>query len=130
MKLIITTKANAEDCMFELANEIIDKFKGLNSCAKLENLDEFDLSDLKQNGNSFVYLSKLDINGNVDIDELKRYKRVILLALGASYKDLLKAIFDLEYNENIKACNLYDLADCYIISDKAGTKLLDKIEEE
>ncbi len=128
MKLAITTKQNAGDTIFEIAYEIIDKFSGLNGCAKIENLD-IDLSDLKQDGNEFVYISTLDINGNIDVEELKRYKRVILVALGAKYQTLLKKIFD-DYDESIKACNLFDLADCYIIADNFSTKLLDKTDSE
>jgi len=128
MKLAITTKQNAGDTIFEIAYEIIDKFSGLNGCAKIENLD-IDLSDLKQDGNEFVYISTLDINGNIDVEELKRYKRVILVALGAKYQTLLKKIFD-DYDESIKACNLFDLSDCYIIADNFSTKLLDKTDSE
>lgn len=127
MKLAITTKSNAGDTIFEIAYEIIEKFSGLNGCAKIENLD-IDLSDLKQDGNAFVYISTLDINGNIDIEDLKRYKRVILVALGVKYQTLLKKIFD-DYDESIKACNLFDLNDCYIIGDNYSTKLLDKENE-
>ncbi len=127
MKLAITTKSNAGDTIFEIAYEIIEKFSGLNGCAKIENLD-IDLSDLKQDGNAFVYISTLDINGNIDIEDLKRYKRVILVALGVKYQTLLKKIFD-DYDESIKACNLFDLNDCYIIGDNYSTKLLDEENE-
>lgn len=126
MKLIITTKANCSDTIFEFASEIIEKFSGLNSCAKIENLPDFDLSDLKQEGNAFVYATALNLDGDVDIEELKRYKRVILVALGAKYQNLLKSIFDNIRDENIKACDLFDLPDCLIIADKLSTKLLDK----
>ena len=127
MKLAITTKPNLGDTIFEIAYEIIEKFSGLNGCAKIENLD-IDLSDLKQDGNEFVYISSLDINGCVDIEELKRFKRVILVAMGVKYQNLLKKIFD-DYDENIEACKLFDLNDCYIIGDKQSTKLLDNNDE-
>lgn len=129
MKLATTTKQNLGDTLFEIAYETIDKYSGLNACAKVENLD-IDLSDLKQDGNPFVYIGLLDINGDVDIDELKSYKRVILVAQGAKYQKLLKAIFDGEYDESIKACNLFDLEDCYIIGDNYSTKLIDKTDYE
>ena len=129
MKLATTTKQNLGDTLFEIAYETIDKYSGLNACAKVENLD-IDLSDLKQDGNPFVYIGLLDINGDVDIDELKSYKRVILVAQGAKYQKLLKAIFDSEYDESIKACNLFDLEDCYIIGDNYSTKLIDKTDYE
>lgn len=129
MKLATTTKQNLGDTLFEIAYETIDKYSGLNACAKVENLD-IDLSDLKQDGNPFVYIGLLDINGDVDVDELKSYKRVILVAQGAKYQKLLKAIFDGEYDESIKACNLFDLEDCYIIGDNYSTKLIDKTDYE
>ena len=128
MKLAITTKSNLEDTIFELSFEIIDKYKGLNACAKLENLD-LDLSDLKQDGNALVYVSTLNMEGKVDIESLIRYKRVIFVALGAKYHTLLKKIFD-EFDESIDATKLFDLADCYIIGDKASTKTLDNDKEE
>lgn len=129
MKLVTTKKMYLEDTLFEIAYETIEKYSGLNACAKVE-LDEVDLSDLKQDGNALVYIGLLDINGNVDIEELKKYKRVILVALGAKYQNLLKQIFDLEYNKDISACNLYDLLDCYIIGDNLSTKTLDKETDE
>ena len=129
MKLATTTKQNLGDTLFEIAYETIKKYSGLNACAKVENLD-IDLSDLKQDGNPFVYIGLLDIDGNVDIEELKSYKRVILVAMGAKYQKLLKKIFDEEYDENIKACNLFDLEDCYIIGDNYSTKLIDKTDYE
>ena len=129
MKLATTTKQNLGDTLFEIAYETIEKYSGLNACAKVENLD-IDLSDLKQDGNPFVYIGLLDIDGNVDIEELKTYKRVILVAMGAKYQKLLKKIFDEEYDENIKACNLFDLEDCYIIGDNYSTKLIDKTDYE
>lgn len=89
MKLVTTEKKYLEDTIFEIAYETIEKFSGLNACAKIENLD-LDLSDLKQDGNAFVYVTKLDINGNVNIEDLKRYKRVLLVAMGKEYQDLLK----------------------------------------
>ena len=127
MKLVTTTKSYLADTLFEIAYETIEKYQGLNSCAKIENLD-IDLSDLKQDGNAFVCISKLDINGNVDIEELKRYKRVILVAMGVKYQNLLKKIFDEEYDENLEASKLYDLSDCYIVGDNYSTKLIDKTE--
>ena len=129
MKLAITTKQNLGDSLFEIAYETIEKYSGLNACAKVE-LDDVDLSDLKQDGNAFVYIGKLDIDGKVDIDSLKRYKRVILVAQGAKYQKLIKKIFDDEYDENIQACNLFDLEDCYIIGDNYSTKLIDKTDYE
>lgn len=129
MKLATTTKLNLGDTLFEIAYETIEKYSGLNACAKVENLD-IDLSDLKQDGNPFVYIGLLDIDGNVDVEELKTYKRVILVAMGAKYQKLLKKIFDEEYDENIKACNLFDLEDCYIIGDNYSTKLIDKTDYE
>ena len=129
MKLATTTKQNLGDTLFEIAYETIEKYSGLNACAKVENLD-IDLSDLKQDGNPFVYIGLLDIDGNVDIEELKTYKRVILVAMGAKYQKLLEKIFDEEYDENIKACNLFDLEDCYIIGDNYSTKLIDKTDYE
>ena len=127
MKLVTTTKAYLEDTLFEIAFETIDKFSGLNACAKVE-LDNVDLSDLKQDGNEFVYIGALDVNGVVDIESLKHYKRVILVALGAKYQNIMKHIFDDEYDPNISACNLFDLEDCYIIGDNSSTKLIDKEE--
>ena len=129
MKLVTTKRMYLADTIFEIAYETIEKFSGLNGCAKIENLD-IDLSDLKQDGNAFVYISTLDEAGNVDIEDLKRYKRVILVAMGAKYQNLLKKIFDDEYDKNISACNLYDLADCYIIGDNYSTKLIDKTDYE
>ena len=129
MKLATTTKSNLEDTLFEIAYETIEKFSGLNACAKVE-LEGVDLSDLKQEGNEFVYIGQLDINGDVDIEALKRFKRVILVAMGAKYQSLLKKIFDDEYDSNLKACNLFDLTDCYIIGDNASTKLIDKTDYE
>ena len=129
MKLVTTEKKYLEDTIFEIAYEIIEKYSGLNACAKLDNLD-LDLSDLKQDGNALVYVANLDINGNVNIDELKRYKRVLLIAMGKEYKDLLKKIFDEEYDKNLEACNLFDLIDCYIIGDSESTKLIDKTDYE
>ena len=125
MKLVTTKKMYLEDTIFEISYEIIEKYSGLNACAKVE-LEGVDLSDLKQEGNALVYVGLLDINGKVDMDALKRYKRVILVALGAKYQNLLKQIFDLEYNKDIEACNLYDLEDCYIIGDNLSTKTLEK----
>ncbi|MBP5444683.1 MAG: hypothetical protein J6Y28_00790 [Acholeplasmatales bacterium] len=127
MKLVTTTKSYLGDTLFEIAYETIEKFSGLNACAKIENID-VDLSDLKTDGNAFVYISNLDINGNVDLDFLKKYKRVILVAMGAKYQQLLKKIFDEEYDENLSASNLFDLEDCYIIGDNYSTKLIDKTE--
>ncbi len=34
MKLAITTKGNLEDSLFEIAYETIEKYSGLNACAK------------------------------------------------------------------------------------------------
>ena len=127
MKLAITTKGNLGDSLFEIAYETINKYSGLNACAKVE-LDDVDLSDLKQDGNAFVYIGKLDIDGKVDIEGLKRYKRVILVAQGAKYQKLLKKIFDDEYDKTFEACNLFDLEDCYIIGDSFSTKLIDNTE--
>lgn len=127
MKLVTTTKSYLGDTLFEIAYETIEKFSGLNACAKIENID-VNLSDLKTDGNAFVYISNLDINGNVDLDFLKKYKRVILVAMGAKYQQLLKKIFDEEYDENLSASNLFDLEDCYIIGDNYSTKLIDKTE--
>lgn len=129
MKLVTTEKKYLEDTIFEIAYETIEKFSGLNACAKLDNLD-LDLSDLKQDGNAFVYIAKLDINGNVNIDELKKYKRVLLIAMGKEYSKLLKKIFDDEYDKTLEACNLFDLEDCYIIGDNESTKLIDKTDYE
>ncbi len=129
MKLVTTKKMYLSDTLFELAIETINKFSGLNACAKVD-LEDIDLSDLKQDGNAFVYIGNLDIDGNVDITELKRYKRVLLVAMGTKYQKLLKKIFDEEYDESISACNLYDLADCYIIGDLTSTKLIDKTDYE
>ena len=129
MKLVTTSKTYLEDTIFEIAYETIEKYSGLNACAKLDNLD-LDLSDLKQDGNAFVYVAKLDINGNVNIEELKRYKRVLLIAMGKEYSELLKKIFDDEYDKNLEACNLFDLDDCYIIGDNLSTKLIDKTDYE
>ena len=129
MKLVTTEKKFLEDTIFEIAYETIEKYSGLNACAKLDNLD-LDLSDLKQDGNAFVYVAKLDINGNVNIEELKRYKRVLLIAMGKEYSELLKKIFDDEYDKNLEACNLFDLDDCYIIGDNLSTKLIDKTDYE
>ena len=67
MKLAITTKQNLGDSLFEIAYETIEKYSGLNACAKVE-LADVDLSDLKQDGNAFVYIGKLDIEGKVDIE--------------------------------------------------------------
>jgi len=125
MKLVTTKKMYLEDTIFEISYEIIEKYSGLNACAKVE-LEGVDLSDLKQEGNALVYVGLLDINGKVDMEALKRYKRVILVALGAKYQNLLKQIFNLEYNKDIEACNLYDLEDCYIIGDNLSTKTLEK----
>ena len=125
MKLATTTKSNLEDTLFEIAYETINKYSGLNACAKIE-LDGVDLSDLKQDGNAFVYIGLLDINGNVDIESLKKYKRVILVAMGAKYQKILKKIFDEEYDENLLASQLFDLEDCYVIGDNYSTKLIDK----
>ena len=127
MKLAITTKANLEDSLFEIAFETIDKYSGLNACAKIE-LEDIDLSDLKQDGNSFVYIGKL--TENVDVDNLKRYKRVILVAMGAKYQKMLKKVFDEEYDETYNPSKLFDLEDCYIIGDKTSTKLLENDTEE
>lgn len=127
MKLAITTKANLEDSLFEIAFETIDKYSGLNACAKIE-LEGIDLSDLKQDGNSFVYIGEL--TENVDVDNLKRYKRVILVAMGAKYQKMLKKIFDEEYDETYNPSKLFDLEDCYIIGDKTSTKLLENDTEE
>ena len=129
MKLVTTSKTYLEDTIFEIAYETIEKYSGLNACAKIEGLD-LDLSDLKQDGNAFVYVSKLDINGNVDIEALKKYKRVLLVAMGKEYQDLLKQIFDGEYDEKLSASNLFDLEDCYIIGDNASTKLINKTDYE
>ncbi|MCR5308033.1 MAG: hypothetical protein K6E24_03470 [bacterium] len=129
MKLVTTKKMYLSDTLFELAIETINKFSGLNACAKVDLVD-IDLSDLKQDGNAFVYIGNLDIDGNVDIAELKRYKRVLLVAMGLKYQKLLKKIFDEEYDESISACNLYDLTDCYIIGDLTSTKLIDKTDYE
>ena len=129
MKLAITTKGNLEDSLFEIAYETIEKYSGLNACAKIE-LEGIDLSDLKQDGNSFVYIGELNINGNIDIDSLKKYKRVILVAMGAKYQNLLKKIFDGEYDEAFAPSHLFDLEDCYIIGDKTSTKLLENDNEE
>lgn len=127
MKLVTTTKSYLGDTLFEIAYETIEKYSGLNACAKVDNID-VDLSDLKQDGNAFVYISNLDINGNVDIEFLKKYKRVILVATGAKYQQLLKKIFDEEYDENLSASNLFELDDCYIVGDSYSTKLIDKTE--
>ena len=129
MKLVTTKKMYLEDTIFEISYEIIEKYSGLNACAKVE-LEGVDLSDLKQEGNALVYVGLLDINGKVDMEALKRYKRVILVALGAKYQNLLKQIFDGEYDENLGASNLFDLEDCYIIGDNASTKLIDKTDYE
>lgn len=129
MKLVTTEKKYLEDTIFEIAYETIEKFSGLNACAKIENLD-LDLSDLKQDGNAFVYVTKLDINGNVNIEDLKRYKRVLLVAMGKEYQDLLKKIFDGEYDESLEASKLFDLEDCYVIGDNLSTKLIDKTDYE
>ena len=129
MKLVTTEKKYLEDTIFEIAYETIEKFSGLNACAKIENLD-LDLSDLKQDGNVFVYVTKLDINGNVNIEDLKRYKRVLLVAMGKEYQDLLKKIFDGEYDESLEASKLFDLEDCYVIGDNLSTKLIDKTDYE
>ena len=129
MKLVTTEKKYLEDTIFEIAYETIEKFSGLNACAKIENLD-LDLSDLKQDGNAFVYVAKLDINGNVNIEDLKRYKRVLLVAMGKEYQDLLKKIFDGEYDESLEASKLFDLEDCYVIGDNLSTKLIDKTDYE
>ena len=129
MKLVTTSKTYLEDTIFEIAYETIEKYSGLNACAKIDNLD-LDLSDLKQDGNAFVYVSKLDVKGNVDIDALKKYKRVLLVAMGKEYQDLLKQIFDGEYDDNLSASNLFDLEDCYIIGDNLSTKLIDKTDYE
>ena len=129
MKLVTTEKKYLEDTIFEIAYETIEKFSGLNACAKIENLD-LDLSDLKQDGNVFVYVTKLDINGNVNIKDLKRYKRVLLVAMGKEYQDLLKKIFDGEYDETLEASKLFDLEDCYVIGDNLSTKLIDKTDYE
>ena len=129
MKLVTTSKTYLEDTIFEIAYETIEKYSGLNACAKIEDLD-LDLSDLKQDGNAFVYVSKLDINGNVDIEYLKKYKRVLLVAMGKEYQNLLKQIFDGEYDEKLEASKLFDLEDCYIIGDNASTKLIDKTDYE
>ena len=125
MKLVTTTKTYLGDTLFEIAYETIEKYSGLNACAKIENLD-IDLSDLKQDGNAFVYISSLDINGNVDMENLKKYKRVILVAMGAKYQQLLKKIFDDEYDENLEASKLFELEDCYVVGDNYSTKLIDK----
>ena len=129
MKLVTTKKMYLSDTLFELAIETINKFSGLNACAKVD-LEDIDLSDLKQDGNAFVYVGNLDVDGNVDITELKRYKRVLLVAMGFKYQKLLKKIFDEEYDESISACNLYDLTDCYIIGDLTSTKLINKTDYE
>ena len=129
MKLVTTKKMYLGDTIFEIAYETIEKYSGLNACAKVE-LDDVDLSDLKQEGNAFVYVSKLDIDGNIDLEFLKRYKRVILVAMGVKYQNLLKKIFDEEYDKNIPACNLFDLEDCYIIGDSYSTKLIDTTDYE
>ena len=129
MKLVTTEKKYLEDTLFEIAYETIEKYSGLNACAKIVDLS-VDLSDLKQDGNTFVYISKLDINGNVNIEELKRYKRVLLVALGKEYQELLKKIFDGEYDETLEASKLFDLEDCYVIGDNISTKLIDKTDYE
>ena len=129
MKLVTTEKKYLEDTIFEIAFETIEKFSGLNACAKIETLD-LDLSDLKQDGNAFVFVTKLDINGNVNIEDLKRYKRVLLVAMGKEYQDLLKKIFDGEYDESLEASKLFDLEDCYVIGDNLSTKLIDKTDYE
>lgn len=129
MKLAITTKGNLEDSLFEIAYETIEKYSGLNACAKVE-LEGIDLSDLKQDGNSFVYIGELNIDGNVDIESLKKYKRVILVAMGAKYQKMLKKIFDEEYDESFIPSKLFDLEDCYIIGDKTSTKLIENDNEE
>ena len=129
MKLVTTKKMYLGDTIFEIAYETIEKFSGLNACAKVD-LDDVDLSDLKQEGNAFVYVAKLDIDGNIDLDYLKRFKRVILVAMGVKYQNLLKKIFDEEYDKNIPVCNLFDLEDCYIIGDSYSTKLIDTTDYE
>ena len=75
MKLVTTKKMYLGDTIFEIAYETIEKFSGLNACAKID-LDDVDLSDLKQEGNAFVYVAKLDIDGNIDLEFLKKYKSV------------------------------------------------------
>lgn len=89
MKLVTTEKKYLEDTIFEIAYETIEKFSGLNACAKIENLD-LDLSDLKQDGNAFVYVTKLDINGNVNIEDLKDIKEYYLLQWVKNIKIYLK----------------------------------------
>ena len=126
MKLAITTKGNLEDSLFEIAYETIEKYSGLNACAKIE-LDGIDLSDLKQDGNSFVYIG--EFNDDIDVEALKKYKRVILVAMGAKYQKSLKKLFD-ENDESYNPSKLFDLEDCYIMGDKSSTKLLDNDKEE
>ena len=55
MKLVTTKKMYLEDTIFEISYEIIEKYSGLNACAKVE-LEGVDLSDLKQEGNARVYV--------------------------------------------------------------------------
>ncbi len=126
MKLAITTKGNLEDSLFEIAYETIEKYSGLNACAKIE-LDGIDLSDLKQDGNSFVYIG--EFTDDIDVEALKKYKRVILVAMGAKYQKSLKKLFD-ENDESYNPSKLFDLEDCYIMGDKSSTKLLDNDKEE
>ena len=129
MKLAIMTASNLEDSLFEIAYETIEKYSGLNACAKIE-LEGIDLSDLKQDGNSFVYIGQLNLDGNIDIEALKKYKRVILVAMGTKYQKMLKKIFDDEYDESYIPSKLFDLEDCYIIGDKTSTKLFENDTEE
>jgi hypothetical protein len=126
MKLAITTKGNLEDSLFKIAYETIEKYSGLNACAKIE-LDGIDLSDLKQDGNSFVYIG--EFTDDIDVEALKKYKRVILVAMGAKYQKSLKKLFD-ENDESYNPSKLFDLEDCYIMGDKSSTKLLDNDKEE
>lgn len=126
MKLIITKKEDLEDTIYYLASEVLSKYEALNP-GLISTIEEYNFEEFIGD-NPFVYLSQLDVDGNICIEELGKYKRVILLANGPKYQDLLKKIFTEEKSDELKATYLFDLEDIYIVTDEIGAKKIPKEE--
>lgn len=120
MKLIIIENDETKEVLEYLAKEICLKYEVLNPKVTIDELG-YDLELEKGEGN-FVYISNLDITGNIaNLGDLKKYQRIIYVAEGKKYQNLLKRIFNEEKNAELLATYLFDLRDVYIVTDKLGS---------
>ena len=132
MKLIIAEKP---DDIGLICSELIDEFKSSNLFSiislgqinpKMEIKETLNHETFGENGN--IVICQLGLDGNIDFDfqKAKESKKLIVVACGPKYQNIIKQIFNEVSNEDVNASMLFDHNDITIIIEKMAAKKIDK----